>query len=267
MQDISLYIIQAGKGKVPKGWFRKQTINIQRLYYIKSGDGYMIDDKRNQIPFKPRHIYLFPNNYNQEFVTDPDDAIDHIYIDFTTTPPIIAKEPLVYPVGNGSGLIRMVELFDRLLVERCMDPAHIVEPPSFFGEISNAENGSYEEYKQLLHLLTRSLLVMLSYQKDIPYSTDRVVSAALEYMRLHYSEKIDTEVIARQFGCNVHHFIRRFHSVMGITPYAYLRHLRLTQALDLISGGASLATAAEQVGYESASSLSRALRDIRDPKA
>ncbi len=261
MQNISLFIEQAGKGKVPFGWFRKQTINIQRLYYIKSGDGYMVDESGARTPFLAHHMYLFPHNYNQEFVSHPDNPIDHIYIDFATTPPIIAKSPLIYPVGNGSSLMRMVDLLDSLLIERCPDPSHRIEPPAFFSEVTDAESGSYEEYKQLLHTLIAGLLTMLSYQKEIPFSQDPVVTGALEYMRTNYAASVNIEEVAGHFGYNVNHFIRRFRSVMGITPYAYLRHYRLSKARALIAGGMAVSEAAERVGYESASGLFRALKD------
>ncbi len=263
MQNASLYIHQAGKGKVPRGWYRRKTVDIQRLYFIKCGTGYIIDEKEGRIPFLANHIYLFPNNYKQEFFSDPDDPIDHIYVDFTTTPPIIDSKPLVYSAEDDQALTKMVELLDSLFVERSMIPGHIVEPPTFFGPVSNAKSGSYDEYKQLLFLLITSFLVALSHKKEIPFSNDKVISDALEFMRSHYSEKIDIEAVAKHVGYNVHHFIRRFHSIMGITPYSYLRNIRLTKARYLIAEGVTLAKAADQVGYESASSLSRAMRSIR----
>ncbi len=266
MQNISLYVHQAGKGRVPRGWYRKKTINIQRLYYIKSGTGYMIDEKKNKIRFVPGCIYLFPNNYNQEFVTDPDDTIDHLYIDFNTTPPIIGPSPLVYKTEESPELLQTVKLLDILLVERSTEPGHSVETPKSFGFIQNAESGSYEEYKQLLHTLIFGFLIMLSRQGEISFSEDKVISESLEYIREHYEGDIDIEMLSKHFGYSVHHFIRRFHSVMGTTPYAYIRYLRLIKAQELISEGETLAKAAGLVGYESASSLSRALRDMREER-
>jgi len=67
--------------------------------------------------------------------------------------------------------------------------------------------------------------------------------------------------LSTRAGFEQNYFIRRFKNVMGVTPYAYLRSYRLLKARELMAGGCTVARAAELVGYENASSLSRALAE------
>ena len=76
--------------------------------------------------------------------------------------------------------------------------------------------------------------------------------------------QITVSDMADRAGLAEKYFIRRFKSVMGQTPYAYLKSHRLLCASELIARGASVATASEMVGYEAPSSLSRALGKRRN---
>ena len=59
------------------------------------------------------------------------------------------------------------------------------------------------------------------------------------------------------------HFIRVFRRAMGITPYQYLRQVRLNRAASLLRRGQSVSGAAAACGFESAAALSHAMRKSR----
>ena len=94
--------------------------------------------------------------------------------------------------------------------------------------------------------------------------SDEVIISSLEYMRAHENERISVGELASRAGFELNYFIRRFKRAMGTTPYAYMRACRLMRAEELLSRGGSVTSAAELVGYENASSLSRAMRGTRD---
>lgn len=264
MRHISLYIEQFGKGRVPNGWYRRLTVNIQRLYYIKSGTGYMIGRYGERTPFVPGMIYIFPNNFRQDFVSDEQDSIDHIYMDFSSTPPIVSPQPLVYDVATMPAVGQLLALLDELLVERNMEAIPPIEPPAFFGLHDETEDGSPDEFNKVLYKQAMCLLFLLNREQEIPFSEDQGVTNALEFIRKHYTDRIDIGMIAAKSGYSPDHFIRRFKSVMGVTPYAYLRNYRLYRAEDMIAHGMSVTDTAKAIGYESVVCLSRAMHLQRD---
>ena len=67
------------------------------------------------------------------------------------------------------------------------------------------------------------------------------------------------ESIAREVGMSRSRFADRFQRVVGCSPMTYLANLRLQKAMNLLSGtGQPIQTVAEQVGYQSPASFSRA---------
>lgn len=235
MERPGLEIISAGSRKTPAAWHQPQITNIQRLYYIKGGTGYICTKDGGRIPFEKNCIYIFPHNLPQTFAAEPTDPVDHIYFDFFSTPPVIAPRPLVYPVVPQSTLEQAVVLADRLLTEDCLHGP------------------------QLQVSVLETLLGLLDMERPIPFSKDRVIARVLEQIHARYSEPLSVEDFARQEGFAPNAFIRRFKRVMGQTPYAYLKDYRLMRATALLAEGMTVARAAELVGYENGSSLSRAL--------
>ncbi len=263
MKHISLFVEQTGKGLAPRGWYREKVINIQRLYYIKSGKGCVVEENGRRVEFCSGNIYIFPFNYHQNFLSDPNDPIDHLYVDFISTPPILSDSILIYPVREGTALHHMVQLLDSLFVERSYEHDTRIDPSAHFSRITDAPSGSGAEYYQTLYNLILSLLSMLSSEKEIPFAEDKKVATALKYIHQNYNKPIKVEEIAMQLDLHINHFIRRFKSVVGVSPYSYLRTFRLYRAADLLSGGMKMAEAASAVGYENASSLSRAMSQAK----
>lgn len=239
MERIDLQIIAAGNRKTPAVWQQPCITNIQRLYYIKGGTGYIHTEDGGRIPFEKNSIYIFPHNLPQSFEADNRDPLDHIYFDFLSTPPIIAPEPLVYRVIPQSTLEGAVAFFGGLLQER-----------------QKEESG---EKQRLLSAALELLLRLLDKESPLPLSQDRVIARALAYIHGHYRAPLTVAELARREGFAPNAFIRRFKRVMGQTPYAYLKDYRLMRAAALLKEGMTVARAAELVGYENASSLSRAL--------
>lgn len=245
MERLGLEIISAGSKKTPALWHQPYIINIQRLYYIKSGTGYICREDGGRIPFEKNCIYIFPHNLPQNFVAEPSDPLDHIYFDFFSTPPIIAPQPLVYRVAPQSMLEQAVIFLDRL-----------------FGEFQE-EHTDQKHRQELLICGLKILLGLLDCEKPIPFSQDAVIARVLKHIHTHYREPLSVEFFARQEAFAPNAFIRRFKRVMGQTPYAYLKDYRLMRAAALLKEGMTVARAAELVGYENASSLSRALAKKR----
>ena len=252
MEEISLTIRSANSTKTPLKWQQPYDVNIQRFYYIKGGSGYMVhDDGVNEL-FQKGCIYIFPHNLKQNFVADPDDPMDHIFFDFFSTPPIIAPQPLVYPVKEDTAAAEAIRFVDRLLRE--------------FRQMNETGSGDWEEQKRIQRAVLEMMLRLLSAERPIPFSKDQAVSRALVIIHERYRTSLSVEALATEAGFTPNAFLRHFKRVMGQTPYAYIKDYRLIKATELISQGVTVARAAELVGYENGSSLSRALAGKRPEK-
>jgi len=95
-------------------------------------------------------------------------------------------------------------------------------------------------------------------------STRRELFQRLErargFLHDHDNSAITLGELARVAGLSQFHLARYFKAVFGAAPIAYHRALRLQRAASLLKASASLAEAAEAVGYSDAVALSHAFR-------
>lgn len=267
MENIQLFISQMCRGKAPADWPMENPAGMQRLYYIKGGTGGYYIDGKSIVPFDPGYIYVFPACFRQKFVTDANDPIDHMFVDFLSAPPIIYHEPIVYEVREGSPLSYIIKLIESILpVENGGGDWYPYDKPHDISKITSSPHGSDEEMFSLFYKLFELLLGFLSRERALPFSSDEMISKALERIQEDYAKGVSVGELAKIAGFEVNHFIRRFKSVMGVTPYTYLRRYRYSMANFFISGGKTVTEAAELLGYSSVSTLSRALRINKNTK-
>ena len=259
MKDVKFFIDTAGSISTPPGWYILHKVKMQRLYYIKGGTGSYSCDGKESKPFEAGKIYLFPYNVNICFDAKDEDPIDHIYFDFVSAPPIISDGPVVYEVQEGSAIHKALLLTDQFFSE--YHTWSLFQSP--IPHIISADPGSYDERRQTVYQMLKLILMLLSAKVEIPFSTDKIINGTVEYIRKNYMTPITIKKLAVRAGLEENYFIRRFKSVMGQTPYAYLKSHRLLCASELIANGSTISEAAEMVGYEIPSSLSRALGSRR----
>ncbi len=263
MKHTSLFIDYIGSEVVPEDWWLYEATNLQRMYYIKGGTGNIIDKHGQKKPFQKNHLYIFPYNVKQNFETDQNDRLDHLYLDFISSPPIIAEDYVEYNLDECSPHIKqLIDVLDDMLSGDFVDPK-AVSPHKRLENIADAPTGSLDEKFQTMYSLIQTILFLLSAEKEIPYSSDEVVADALKYISRNYNTEISIKELAKRSGYSIDHFIRRFNKVMGMTPYVYLRDYRLKRANKLISHGMTNAKAAEAVGYKNVSSFSRELSKFK----
>lgn len=84
------------------------------------------------------------------------------------------------------------------------------------------------------------------------------IHQAVQWIRSNFAKPIDVKPIAAKWGMGVTTFHRQFKLVTGLSPIQFQKQLRLLEARRLLSfEGSSVATAAYQVGYQSASQFNR----------
>ena len=249
MQNISLSIHTCGECRAPKNWHLTERLRMQRLYYIKGGHAWYETPDGKRIDFLPGKLYLHPFNLTDTFGHDPADPLDHLFFDFTSTPPIISPEPLCFDVPEASPLYMQLAAIEQYFRFYVGLPTNCAGKPTI----------DYTAYRQTITGYLELLLLLLDTEHPLPFVDDIAVIHTLERIRLDYATPLTVSELAAQAGFELNYFIRRFKSIMGVTPYAYLRTFRLQKASELIAGGCTVTRAAELVGYENASGLYRAM--------
>lgn len=89
-------------------------------------------------------------------------------------------------------------------------------------------------------------------------SNARAIARAIGHIRGDIRSPIAIPDLARQVGMSVSSFHKHFKTITSTTPLQYQKELRLLEARRLLkTDGASVTTAAYEVGYESSSQFSR----------
>jgi AraC family transcriptional regulator len=91
--------------------------------------------------------------------------------------------------------------------------------------------------------------------------SDVEVGRVVEYMRAHLGDDLTVDDLAAVARVSKFHFIRAFAMAAGVTPYRYLRRMRLETAAELLRRSpASVARIALECGYRSTGQFARAFR-------
>ncbi len=89
-------------------------------------------------------------------------------------------------------------------------------------------------------------------------SNASAVARAIGRIRVDLRSPVAIPELARQVGMSASSFHKHFKTITSTTPLQYQKELRLLEARRLLrTGGASVTTAAFEVGYESPSQFSR----------
>ncbi|MGA9279588.1 helix-turn-helix domain-containing protein [Ilumatobacter sp.] len=85
---------------------------------------------------------------------------------------------------------------------------------------------------------------------------------ARDFMDRNYRDRLSVPALAERAAMSPAHFSRRFRTVYGETPYAYLMTRRIERAMMLLRHGATVTDACFAVGCASLGSFSSSFSDI-----
>lgn len=240
-------VICYGHKPAPKGWRFKKYVGINRLYYIHSGTGGYCHEGRSY-PFCADTLYFIP--YSTDFTPfcREEDPIVHTYVDLELRPPLSSEQVLCARIRPHS----LEEEALRLFVkggERLADQPF--RESDFFLD---------EAFRSLCCAAFLYLIDYVIKENGALAPRDKTIAEALATLHNRMGEPLQVAELARSCYLSEDAFIRRFARVVGTTPYAYLKRLRLRTALCLRESGMSLSQIAAEVGYADASSLLHALK-------
>jgi AraC-like DNA-binding protein len=114
-------------------------------------------------------------------------------------------------------------------------------------------------------LQVRAIGALIERHASICVETPRVdereaVRRAKELMSARLSNGIAVSDVATAVGLSEYHFIREFHKRVGMTPHAYLKHLRIMLAQQLLGSNDPICDVALQAGFADQSHLTREFR-------
>jgi AraC-like DNA-binding protein len=92
---------------------------------------------------------------------------------------------------------------------------------------------------------------------------------AIRYIHNHIYETCTIKELAEHLGLHANYLSALFRKEVGITPTAYIKHLRLEEAKQLLTNGEdSVTEIAEMLGYSSVSYFSKDFKQFtgRSPK-
>jgi AraC-like DNA-binding protein len=90
----------------------------------------------------------------------------------------------------------------------------------------------------------------------------RPVRRAMEYLRAQLAESITLDDLAAHAALDKFHLCRAFRAQIGMPPHAYLTHLRIQRAKELLAQGVRATDLAPRVGLYDQSQLTRHFRRI-----
>jgi len=88
------------------------------------------------------------------------------------------------------------------------------------------------------------------------------VRRAMDYLREHLGDAMTLDDLAREAGLDKFHLCRAFRAQIGMPPHAYLTHLRIARAKQLLERGVRASEVAPRVGLYDQSQLNRHFRRI-----
>lgn len=88
------------------------------------------------------------------------------------------------------------------------------------------------------------------------------VRAARDYLEAHYQEHVTLDVLAGVAGLSPFHLSRVFQKQTGLPPHAYLTHIRIRHARQLLQTGLPLVEVALAAGFADQSHFTRSFRRV-----
>lgn len=107
-------------------------------------------------------------------------------------------------------------------------------------------------FQLIAHLLDGTAKPSLNAAEQRKWNEQEAIDIVLDYMDWRYKEDIMLDTLAQLVHLNPSYLIRLFKKQRGITPFEYLRNLRLKAAVSYLSGSEMpIQTIAEQTGFQS----------------
>ena len=190
--------------------------------YTSGGEEYVSNEN---------HIALLPKGCSYEWHCTR--AGNFCYIEFDGEGSY--DRPIIFAVKDGEKILKMIKELERKR-----------NAPS--------QNTEIESIRDTYSII----LSMTQPDRYIPTEKQKRIAPAVEYLNQHYNENVTNSAISDMLGISTVYFRKLFTSVMGVSPIAYARGLRIEKAKEMLRGDyGKLCDVASSLGYGSLYDFSR----------
>lgn len=213
--------------------------NVNRLYYIISGNGYY-EYQGERIYFKPGYVYIIPSRTEYVPGWDKEIGFEHLYFDFLSVKIFDFDAPVqIKPEDN-------ILAFLNAFIE-------------FFKKCNQGVFDKFKFGKDITNMFS-FLMYQIEKMYDIQYVRDKRIVKILDYIHKNYSDSLSVQKMADYMYLNKSYFTKIFTAGVGMSPHEYLINYRIVKGLELIKKGVSVQEAAMKVGYKTVNSFSAAVK-------
>lgn len=235
-----------GKCAAPDNWSDKVIMGINRLYYIHSGHGEYCENGKSH-SFNKGMLYFLPYTSRFKVISDKSSPLVHSYMDFELVPPIICSKICLLNPNENAMLRAAADVFlcgAQKIADEELNILEFIKSGGLYSLCSSAAGYIAETAAK---------------KADAGFVNDPIVIAVMEEMVLRLGERLSVSELAAKHFITPDALIRRFKKSIGITPFAYLKQLRLRTARYMLDGGDTLSEAAAACGYSDSSALLHAM--------
>lgn len=230
-------------------WYNTYWHEQLEIIYFQQGDGtFVMGGKEYNIT--PGDIYVINCNDLHTFKTETSTLNFSITIDLSFFDNVEYEYILFQPYIKDDKFLQSV--FEEVFEE-------------YFAEKESWDMAVMGKVYKLVTYLIRSYRQDTLSQKDYDSRNLKLkrLQEVLEYISLHYSEKISTSDVSEVFHINKYYLCKTFKEETGQTPIEYMNDFRVKRSLPLLkSTTESIAGIAETVGFEDANYFSRIFKKI-----
>lgn len=134
---------------------------------------------------------------------------------------------------------------------------HILQDIVLYKALKNLFLSIYKKEEKMI--IESNLINALSYliknythttkKYTLCFNEENIISNSLEYIKDTLNENITLNTLADVSNLSKYHFLRVFKKNIGLTPHHYILTLKVQKAKDMIIKGASLSSAAHELGF------------------
>ena len=226
-------LLDYGIGRMSSSWHVLETKApmYARVYYIFGGNTRYQSGLVSQT-LEPGWLYIFPSHTPYEMTTDPDDPLNCMYLHLDL---------------HTADLSRLVSIN----AEKDTEMRHLLQV------LRDAVTAEYPAgYLELLARAFERLCLLKKLFTTVDEETGRYIQA----IRKTYRTDLPLKDIAASLGYSTEYFIRVFKKKLGVSPHQYAISLRMSDAVRMLAGTATLEQIAQTTGYADSQTFSNAFR-------
>jgi len=238
-QDNLLFIQESGKFYSGKNYYtRRYGLDSFLIKYTLSGKG-ILEYCGEKYTLLPGSIMFIDCKNYQNYYTDPlADKWEMSWVHF------YGKNAKAY--------------YEKFMERSNNSPVVMLSEDNSVNDVLESIIGLSKNYTKnqnseiiadnLLNTLLKECITKSGGEKDT--ASDYVTEIA-GYIRSHYNDSIDLDLLQSEFNISKFHLQRTFKEVMGVSPAKYLSNIRISRAKSLLRGTAmTVNEIAEQIGME-----------------